>query len=128
MPSYLLDTDVIIDALSGKRGAADLFRRLLLEGHSLACCAVNLAEVFAGVRRAEERRVSRFLGSLEYYPITRAAACRAGLLKRDWARKGVALSTTDTMIAAVALEYNLTLVTRNVRHYPMPELRLQPTT
>ena len=124
MSGFLVDTDVLIDALNGKVGAAAFLRRLLLEDNTLGCCAVNIAEVFAGTRPSEEAAVAEFLGSLDYHEITPAVARRAGLLKRDWARKGTTLSTPDTIIAAVAIEGRLTLVTRNTRHFPMPELRV----
>jgi hypothetical protein len=39
VPSYLLDTDVIIDVLNGKRDTAAMLHRLLVDGHSLGCCA-----------------------------------------------------------------------------------------
>jgi tRNA(fMet)-specific endonuclease VapC len=126
MPTYLLDTDVIIDALNRKRGWAALLEKLLLDGHRLACCAINVVEVYAGMRAAEEPRTVEFLGSLDYYEISPEAARRAGLLKRDWARKGTALNIQDALIAATALENDLMLVTGNARHYPMPELRLFP--
>lgn len=51
---------------------------------------------------------------------------RAGLLKRDHSKKGQTLSLSDTTIAAVAMEYNLTLITDNVKHYPMAQLKLYP--
>lgn len=38
----------------------------------------------------------------------------------------VALSLLDTLIAATALEYGLTLITANRRHFPMPDLLLYP--
>ena len=53
-------------------------------------------------------------------------AKRAGLLKRDYSKKGLTLSLPDTTIAAVALEYNLILITDNVKHYLMPQLKLYP--
>jgi len=64
--------------------------------------------------------------SLEYDPITLGIARLAGLLKRDYARKGVTLATTDVTIAAVALYHHLTLITDNLKHYPMTELSLYP--
>ena len=51
---------------------------------------------------------------------------RAGLLKRDFAHKGITLATTDTTIAATAIHYQLVLITDNLRHYPMKELNIYP--
>jgi hypothetical protein len=47
-------------------------------------------------------------------------------LKRDYARKGVALTIADTTIAAVALLHELTLMTDNSKDFPMKELALYP--
>ncbi len=66
MPTYLLDTSVIIDTLNGKRDRAALLEELLREGNMLACCAVNVAEVYAGMHPAEEAATDAFLKSLEY--------------------------------------------------------------
>lgn len=123
---YLLDSDVIIDALNGKRGRNVLLEGLLREGRLLACCAINVTEVYAGVRPHEEERTGEFLDSLGYYPLTREIAREAGLLKRHWSRKGTTLSLADATIAAVALANDLPLITGNAKHYPMPELRLCP--
>ena|SRR3954449_6944763 len=122
MAVYLLDTDIIIDTLNGKRRRYHLLTDLLEDGHLLACCAINVTEVYAGMRPGEESRTEEFLESLRYYPITSPVARIAGLLKRDFSKKGVTLSATDTIIAAVALDYGLTLITANRKHYPMKDL------
>jgi predicted nucleic acid-binding protein len=85
---------------------------------------VNVNEVYAGMRPKEETKTEALLQSLDYYEINWEVAKRAGLLKRNCSKKGHTLSLTDTTIAAVALGYNLTLITDNVKHYPMPQLKL----
>lgn len=124
MTTYLLDTSVIIDVLNGKRDREALLKGLLLQGDLLACCAVNISEVYAGMRPKEETKTEAFLQSLDFYEINWEVAKRAGLLKRDYGKKGQTLSLSDTTIAAVALAYNLTLITDNLKHYPLPELKL----
>jgi predicted nucleic acid-binding protein len=52
----------------------------------------------------------------------------AGLLKRDYGRKGITLATTDVTIAAVTIHHELTLITDNLKHYPRKELSLYPLT
>jgi predicted nucleic acid-binding protein len=48
----------------------------------------------------------------------------AGLLKREWAAKGVTLSVADCLIAAAAIAHGCTLITDNIKDFPMKELSL----
>ena len=89
MATFLLDTSLIIDAINGKRDRGQFLKGLLEQGHLLACCPINVTEVYA--------------------------------------RKGVTLATTDVTVAAVALHHHLTLITDNLKHYPMTEVSLYPT-
>jgi predicted nucleic acid-binding protein len=68
--SYLLDTSVIVDALNDKRDRRSLLLDLLRQGHLLACCSINVTEVYAGLRPKEEKATKEFLRSLEYYHVT----------------------------------------------------------
>ena len=124
MATYLLDTSVIIDALIGKRNRSRFLINLAERGGTLACCPINIAEVYAGVRPKEENYTAALLKSLQMFPITFPVAELAGRLKRRYGLRGKTLSIADTVIAAVALHYQLTLVTDNARDFPMPELAL----
>jgi predicted nucleic acid-binding protein len=124
---YLLDTSRIIDALNGRRDCRAYLSYLLSEGHMLACCTINVIEVYAGMRPKEREATDFFLHNLEYYDVTRRVAERAGALRYQWARKGHTLSLAGVTIAAVAIEYGLILLTNNPRHFPMPELRREST-
>lgn len=126
MATYLLDTSVIIDALNNKRGRRELLLGLARQGNLLACCPTNVTEVYAGLRAKEEEATEEFLKSLEYYHLTWPVARLAGLLKRDHGRRGVTLTVADATIAAVALIHELTLITDNVKDFPMKELALYP--
>ena len=126
MATYLLDTSVIIDTLNGKRGRRDFLLGLVKQGHLLACCPINVTEVYAGMRAKEESTTEEFLRSLEYYHLTWPVARLAGLLKRDHGRKGITVTVADATIAAVALVHELTLMTDNMRDFPMKELLLYP--
>jgi predicted nucleic acid-binding protein len=124
--TYLLDTSVIIDALNNRRGRRDLLLDLVKRGSLLACCPINVTEIYAGLRPKEEETTEEFLRSLEYYHVTWPVARLAGLLKRDHGRKGTTLTVADATIAAVALVHELTLITDNVKDFPMKELALYP--
>jgi predicted nucleic acid-binding protein len=126
MSIYLLDTSVIIDALNNKRRRGELLTGLAEEGHLLACCSVNVTEVYAGMRAEEQASTAELLDSLQFYPVTFPIARLAGFLKRDYSRKGITLAIGDVTVAAVALYHHLTLITDNAKHYPMKEVSLYP--
>jgi predicted nucleic acid-binding protein len=126
MATYLLDTSVIIDAINNKKGRRQLLRDLISQGNILACSPINVAEVYAGLRPPEESNTKSFLQTLDLYQVTFPIAELAGLLKRDYGKKGKTLAITDTLIAAVALHHHLYLITDNVKDFPMEDLALYP--
>ena len=126
MATILLDTSVMLDHLNGRGGRTEHLDHLIEQGHVLACCPVNITEVYASLRTGEEEKTNMFLGSLELVPVTAETARQAGLLRRDWRQRGHALSYSDVTIAAVALHRRLPLLTDNRERFPMPELELLP--
>lgn len=126
MAIYLVDTSVLVDAMNGRGNRRELLADLLRHGNALACCTINVIEVYTGMRPHEETATAEFLGSLGYYEVTRLVARSAGRLRYDWARKGQTLRLADATIAAVALAHGLMLMTDNTRHFPMQELQLYP--
>jgi predicted nucleic acid-binding protein len=126
MATYLLDTSVIIDAINDKKGRRQFLRDLIGNGNTLACCPINIAEVYAGLRPNEEQHTKVFLHSLEFYPLTWPVAELAGTLKRDYGKKGKTLNLGDVLIAATALHNGLSLLTDNIKDFPMKELFLYP--
>src|SRR5690242_17458421 len=101
MPAILLDSSVIFDVLNGKRGRKEMLATFLQQGNVFACCSLNVTEVFAGLRDHESQRTEAFLASLKFLPITMEIAKAAGLLKREWRRKGQTLSHRDVTLAAM---------------------------
>ncbi len=126
MSTFLLDSSVIIDTINNKRDRSQLLKDLIHQGHVLACCPINVTEVYAGMRPQEELHTAELLKSLEFFPVTWPIARLAGLLKRDHAKTGITLAATDVTIAAVAIHHQITLLTDNLKHYPMKEISLYP--
>lgn len=116
-----MDTTALIDVFRGQPGATDLVNRLR-ETAPLALCPVTSAEVYAGAREAELPQVDNLLSAMAFYPITPEASRRAGRWRYAHGQKGITLNLSDALIAAVAVEFGLVLVTKNRRHYPMDGL------
>jgi hypothetical protein len=82
-----------------------------------------------GLRRPPPQRRGchrRAFASLQHISITPPAARLAGELKRNYARKGKTLNLGAVIIAAVAIYNELTLLTGNVKDFPMKNLLLYP--
>jgi predicted nucleic acid-binding protein len=118
----LLDTSVLIDALRHRHRRRELLADLVQAGHTLATTALNVAEVYAGMRPEEAQRTEALLSVLDCYDLTGVSGRRAGALKRQWARKGRALALADMIVAAIALERGCILMTDNRKDFPMEEV------
>jgi predicted nucleic acid-binding protein len=78
MSICLPDSGILIDVLNGRRGRAEMVTQLIREGSELACCSINVTEVYAGLRPGEEDKTERLLRSLRFYEITWEIAKLAG--------------------------------------------------
>lgn len=122
----LLDTSVLIDVLRRRHGRRELLAELARSGHTLVTTALNVAEVYAGMRPEEETQTVAFLDALDCYELTGISGRLAGRLKSKWARKGRTLTLADTIVAAVAIERRCALMTDNAKDFPMPEVERYP--
>jgi tRNA(fMet)-specific endonuclease VapC len=120
--AYLVDSDWVIDYLAGSLEALELLDRLADDG--VAISIVTYMEVFQGVERSDdpqgaERQLSAFLQSVPLLPMSPAVARRCARLRETLRRQGkrVHNRALDLLIAATAIEHELTLVTRNLQDY-----------
>jgi predicted nucleic acid-binding protein len=122
----LLDTDAVIDYLLGIPSSVSLIRHLHERGDLLCVCDVVIAEVYAGLRPNHRAAAAQLLSACSFLPTSVVVAQQAGSWRYDFARHGVPLSTTDTLIAATAHAHEATIVTGNVKDYPMPDVTVLP--
>ena len=124
MTDHLLDATALVDYFRGRRAIRDLVQRLESQGHRLAVCSVGLAEVYSGFNAQERIENGPSVDRWFYYETTPTIAKEAGRYRYEFARVGTTLSATDSLIAAVAIANGATLITNNLRHFPMSEIRL----
>ena len=122
----LLDTSVLIDVLRQKNRRREWLAELVRGGHTLSTTTLNIAEIYAGMRSAEEARTEALLGGLELYELNGSSARLAGKLKNTWSRKGRTLTLSDMIVAAIAIERNCAVLTDNRKDFPMSEVKLFP--
>jgi len=66
MATILLDSPVIFDHLNGRFGRTEFLDELVEQDHLLACCAVNITEVYAGLRPGEEEKTAAFIVAMAH--------------------------------------------------------------
>jgi hypothetical protein len=120
----LLDTTALIDLSKNSGDLLTSLNALVATGGILGVCAVSVAEFLAGVPVPHRGRWERWVADFQYWDITREAAVLAGVFRYDLARQGRALHIPDALMAATAIITDSTLVTSNVKDYPMSDLRL----
>jgi predicted nucleic acid-binding protein len=128
--TFLIDSDWIIDALTSRQEALDLLSRL--PSAQLSVSIITVGEVYEGafgtsdpVRRLEDAR--QFLSGFEVLPLDDATMVLFAEHRAHLRALGTMIADLDLLIACTALQHDLTLVTRNLRHFGrVPGLRLHP--
>jgi tRNA(fMet)-specific endonuclease VapC len=62
-------------------------------------------------------KLERFVSRFKILPFDEAAAKNAGQIQATLRKSGIPIGVYDIQIAAIALSYNLTLVTHNTREF-----------
>lgn len=129
MSRFLLDTNVLSEALK-KRPAPSVLERLEeLEDDGLATSSVTIMELRYGAARHPngdrlwERITDELLPRVEILPVDRRVGERAGEILAELESRGLTIGTEDVLIAATALVHEMTIATRNLRHFErVPDL------
>ena len=116
-----LDSDLLVAILRGKQEARAIADEIDKEGKA-ATTSVNAFEIYFGANKSERKNenlieTSRLLERLEVFPLDISASRRAAEISAKLVAKGEAIDYRDAMIAGIALENGLTLVTRNESHF-----------
>jgi predicted nucleic acid-binding protein len=128
MSGFLLDTNCISELVRGKPEPRVLEWMEAADESLLYLSVLTLGEIRKGVAGLPQNRrrthlenwlalelQARFSGRI--LPINTAVADRWGLLAAEAKRKGKPLSALDGLLAATALQHNLTIVSRNISDF-----------
>ena len=130
---YLVDTNVISAGSPAKAGAAaDLVAWMDAQSGALFLSAVTITEIEDGIAKARREGAVRKAENLAAWletvlhlygervlPFDVGAARIAGALSDRARRQGCAPGFADIIIAATAGHHQLTILTRNMRHFEL---------
>ena len=113
MAGHLIDTDVLIDVSKGNEQAS-LFLSSL---ENVNVSIINSMELIVGARNnAERNEIEKFLSQYNFIYINGGICSLAyNLLKKFSLTHG--LTIPDSLIAATAITDNLSLATKNEKHF-----------
>jgi tRNA(fMet)-specific endonuclease VapC len=118
--SYLLDSDVTADYLKGLPQTVQQIQPLVQSGIGISI--ITYGEIYDGIAgsynpKAAEQVFRQFLRVAVVLPLNRSVMRRFATERRILRLQGQKLDDMDMLIAATAMEHNLTLITRNARHF-----------
>ena len=126
---HLVDTDWVIHYLNGRQ---DIVARLeVLKHEGLGLSIISLAELYEGIYysrdpEGNERGLNDFLQGVTLLGLDEETAKQFGRERGRLRAAGLIIGDFDLLIAATALQYDLTLLTNNRRHFERVEgLRLE---
>jgi len=109
----VIDTNVWIDALSGKLSAAG-FLKIIVQASWAGYSAITRLELFGlpGLEDEEERKITELLNPFPEITVDSRIIDRAIRV-----RKAKRIKVPDAIIAATALERECSLITRNIEDF-----------
>jgi tRNA(fMet)-specific endonuclease VapC len=117
---YLLDTNVCVDAMRGRR---EVVKKLLsLSPDDCGISTISVFELEAGARKSnhpeqELRKVRAMADTLVVYSWNYEAAQEAARIRAELETSGMKIGAYDTLISGHATALGLTLVTDNTGEF-----------
>jgi predicted nucleic acid-binding protein len=122
MDQSLLDTDILSEILKAKNPIVVARSKQYQSAYTrLTISVITVMEIVKGFHQAGRvAALEKFLaglGSTNLLVFDRSCAETAGKIYADLERTGQPIGRADPMIAAIAIQHNLTLVSGNTDHY-----------
>jgi tRNA(fMet)-specific endonuclease VapC len=116
MADYLLDTNHLSPLVTFDHPLRQTLIDQLRHSHTFSIAAPVLTEFLFGIQTLPRavtnlQEWQKYQNAFKYYDIDRADAEQAATLQLELRRRGRQLHTVDALIAAVALRYQLILLT-----------------
>jgi tRNA(fMet)-specific endonuclease VapC len=129
---YLVDTDWIIDGVADAGNARVTLERL--SPHGLSVSILTFGELYEGAYTSPDptnrlRAFQHFLDGFVIFGLSDAVMHTFAKIRGKLRQDGKLIPDMDLLIAATARTFDLTLLTRNLRHFErIPDLKIyQPS-
>lgn len=124
MKKILLDTDVTIWLLKKNEAYVETFLDAQKQNYNFLLSPIVSAEIYAGAFKHEYEMIEGLFNLLEPLQLSVETGQLAGEFAKQYRKAYNKISLEDYILAATAFHENAWLWTVNVKHYPMPEVRI----
>jgi tRNA(fMet)-specific endonuclease VapC len=130
MPDYLLDCNHLSKAIRKVSSVRDRIHQGRRAGHRFISCYPVLCELEAGIQQSSQleenrRRLGQLLRHVRMWPLDSDTARQYGGLYNELREKGRVLSQVDMMLAALARQHKLTILTTDRDFEALADLRVE---
>lgn len=120
---YLLDTDILIWIFRGRKDIVDKVSELKSQSR-VSISVITIAEIYQNIFPSELIDTEEYLNQHSILEVDQKIAKIGGLYWQEYSKRLKNLSLLDCLIAATANVNDLTLVTLNIRHFPMKDIKM----
>lgn len=121
VPKYLIDTNVLIEAILGIAPSSTFVERAINEG-SIALSAIVVAEFLSKASKEEQEKLDLLTAHFGVFPIDQTIAQIAAEYRKEFSQKSKKVYLLDCLVAGTAKLHGLTVITNNTTDYPMKDI------
>jgi tRNA(fMet)-specific endonuclease VapC len=123
---FLLDTNIVIALFAGEAAV----EQRLIQSDEVFVPSIVVGELYYGTRKSTRvienpERIDEFVASSTVLPCDTATAQQYGDIKNKLRAKGRPIPENDIWIAAIAMQYQLTLVARDGHFHEVDGLQVE---
>lgn len=129
MDKALIDTDILSYFLNGDKKVTAKVQEYLVHYDKILFSQITYFEILAGLEyKQASKQISKFqlfASKCSILSLTENSLIVSAKVYGELRRKGIQIGTPDLLIAGIAIDQNLILVTNNDKHYrPIERLAL----
>jgi tRNA(fMet)-specific endonuclease VapC len=126
----LVDTDILSFYFKGDTKVAESFTKYLQLFDQVNISIITYFEIIGGLTYKQAQKqlgdFENFVRNNNIIHITEASAKISGNIYASLRQQGITIGTSDLLIAGIALENDLALITNNEKHYAaIPGIRIE---
>jgi tRNA(fMet)-specific endonuclease VapC len=130
MPKYLLDCNHLSVAINRVSPLRDRIQRTRRTGSRFVACYPVLCELEVGILQTPSpdenyQRLTRLLNQVRIWPLDGETTRLYGAIYIELRKRGRILSQVDMMLAALARQHKLTLLTTDRDFEALPDLKVE---